>query len=186
MTKGLSVKGAALSYVSTLIGAGIIALPYAFVQAGPFLAVFLHLFMASCLMMAVILYFKTKDNLGYESLAELAYLCLGRASVFIIYSVFSMAVFSIVVMYTILFSKIGVSIYESYLSYVGRVPSSDSTMDNVLLSKITYCLVLYFFNLPFIANKSIKELKIISYILFAGIVLINAVFLLKIYQGEKA
>ena len=108
---GLTVSGAALSYISTLIGAGIIALPYAFVQGGPIFSTFFHLFMAASLMTSAALYFKTKDNLGYESLAELAFLCLGRLSVFVISTVFAFTCFFVILLYTILFSDIGISLY---------------------------------------------------------------------------
>ena len=63
--RGLSVTGAALSFISSIIGAGIVSLPYALSQAGYTLGVALHLVMIVCLMIAVILCLKAKDNLGY-------------------------------------------------------------------------------------------------------------------------
>lgn len=64
--KGLTVLGGALSFISTIIGAGIVSLPYSLSQAGYVLGIFLHLLMMSSLMLAVVLCLKAKDNLGYQ------------------------------------------------------------------------------------------------------------------------
>jgi amino acid permease len=113
--KGLTVGGAALAYISTIIGAGIIALPYAFAKAGPLFATMLHIVMAISLMIACALYFKTKDILGYESFSELSYICLGRTSIFVLNTVIAIGCFSIIVMYVILFSRISISLFENFL-----------------------------------------------------------------------
>ena len=64
---GMSVSAAALAFISTIVGAGIVSLPYALQQAGnPYLGVGLHLMMTFCLMFAVYLYLLTKDNLKHE------------------------------------------------------------------------------------------------------------------------
>ena len=63
---GLTVSGAALAYISTIIGSGIVSLPFALYQAGTSVGLFLHCMMVGILMGAVVLYLKTKDNLGYE------------------------------------------------------------------------------------------------------------------------
>lgn len=62
---GLSVVGAALTFISSIIGAGIVSLPYAMSQAGYTFGIFLHLVMILSLLLAVVLCLKAKDNLGY-------------------------------------------------------------------------------------------------------------------------
>lgn len=57
---------AALAFISTIIGAGIVSLPYALMEAGIFTGIIIHLVMMALLFMAVVLYLKTKDNLKYE------------------------------------------------------------------------------------------------------------------------
>ena len=64
--QGLSVNGAALAYISTIIGSGIVALPYAMQEAGWALGMAIHLGMIVVLLMAVYLNLKAKDILGYE------------------------------------------------------------------------------------------------------------------------
>ena len=53
-----------------------------------------------------------------------------------------------------------------------------TSLDNIMLSKITYCVILYILNLPFIIKKSMNELKVTSYILFSGIILLVVAFIL--------
>jgi amino acid permease len=64
--KGLSVYQAALAYISTIIGAGIVSLPYAMLEAGYMAGLFLHFMTTLILLFCVFLYLKAKDNLGYE------------------------------------------------------------------------------------------------------------------------
>ncbi len=64
--RGQTVIEAALSFVSTLVGCGIVCLPYALAQAGLSLGVVFHFVMVCLLLVAVKLYFEAKDNLGYE------------------------------------------------------------------------------------------------------------------------
>ena len=51
--KGLTVQGAAISFISTIIGAGIVSLPYVILQAGYGLGVSLHFIMILVLIFAV-------------------------------------------------------------------------------------------------------------------------------------
>ena len=60
------MKGAALAFISTIIGAGIVSLPYALYEAGYVLGVSLHLIMIVILVVSTHLLLKTKDNLGFE------------------------------------------------------------------------------------------------------------------------
>lgn len=63
---GLTTNGAALSLISTIIGSGIVSLPYAMHQAGSvWLGLSIHAMMILSLLGAVVLCLKSKDNLGY-------------------------------------------------------------------------------------------------------------------------
>jgi amino acid permease len=64
--KGASVYGAAFSYISTIIGAGIISLPYALQEAGTLVGVLLHAVIITLLLFSTLLYLKSKDNLKFE------------------------------------------------------------------------------------------------------------------------
>ena len=137
--------------------------------------------MSVSLIIATYLYFKTKDNLGYESLAELAYVCTGRSSVFVINTVFPLACFLIIVMYSILFGDISISLYEEYLRSMGN-QESDTAFDEIMRSRATYSFILFLVLLPTVGKKSMSELKITSYILFSGVILLISIFVMKLFQ----
>ena len=64
--QGLSMTGAALAYIATIIGAGIGSLPYAMQAGGYEFGIAVHVMMIGILLLSVVLLLKTKDNLGYE------------------------------------------------------------------------------------------------------------------------
>lgn len=64
--KGLNVQSAALSLISTIVGAGIVSLPYVILQAGYIVGICLHLTMVMMLLFAVHLLLKARQNLGFE------------------------------------------------------------------------------------------------------------------------
>jgi amino acid permease len=63
---GLSIIGTALALISSIIGGGIISLPYSFVAAGFYPGLCIHLFAVMMFSISVTLLLKSKDNLGYE------------------------------------------------------------------------------------------------------------------------
>ena len=64
--QGISVKRAALSFISTIIGAGIVSLPYVVLQAGFALGAAMHLTTITMLLFAVHLLLRARQNLGFE------------------------------------------------------------------------------------------------------------------------
>lgn len=64
--EGLSIKGAALVFMSTIIGGGIVSLPYSYASVGVFIGIGVHLFTISLMLLSVYLCLKSKDHLGYE------------------------------------------------------------------------------------------------------------------------
>ena len=59
----VSVFTATLSFISTLIGSGMISLPYAMANAGLGIGLVIHLSMVLLLSFTALLYLKIKDNL---------------------------------------------------------------------------------------------------------------------------
>ena len=85
----LTVFQTSLALVATNVGAGIVAMPYAFYHLGLGLGLLAIAVTAFVSWMAVILMLKAKDlsPRHYESLYELAYLVMGRSAIFAICSV---------------------------------------------------------------------------------------------------
>lgn len=62
----MSVWGTGFAFISTIIGGGIVSLPYAYVAAGFLPGICVHLFAIIMMSISVNLILKSKDNLGYE------------------------------------------------------------------------------------------------------------------------
>ena len=57
---------ASLAYISTIIGGGIVSLPYAFVSAGVYTGLAVHISSVLLMLLSVWFCLKSKDFLGYE------------------------------------------------------------------------------------------------------------------------
>ena len=102
----LSVNDAAIAFVNTLVGGGIISIPYCIKTFGPELGILCHILMMSLLMGSTVLYLKTKDIVGSEGFGEIAFIFFGRSSIILINLFITLCVTGVVILYTILFSRI--------------------------------------------------------------------------------
>ena len=102
----LTVFQTSLALVATNIGAGIVAMPYAFYHLGLALGVFTIVVTAFVSWMAVVLMMKAKDlsPRHYESLYELGYLLMGRSAIFAICSVVLVQAVGLIMVYYIIFA----------------------------------------------------------------------------------
>lgn len=112
----------------------------------------------------------------YRSFGEIAFACLDRPSVFVINFVIVAATSLIVVMYTLLFSKICVSFA---LNAFGDQAINGSFFEQAITSKFFYIITLYIILLPNVLKKNIKELKFTSILLILGVISMLAVFFAK-------
>lgn len=106
-TEKLSIFQTALALVASNIGGGILGFPFAYYHCGLFLGLILTLIMATLSHFSTLLYLKTKDLTPrrYESVYEIAYLLLGRPSIFIVCAVMFASNLGSIVMYYILIGE---------------------------------------------------------------------------------
>ena len=112
--EGYSVWGVAISIVSTIIGGGIVSVPYAMTAPGVGNGIMINLAIMVIMLIATHFYLVAKDILGYESISELSYVCFGRSSVFIINILVAFVIFGILTLYMILFAKISESLIDQF------------------------------------------------------------------------
>lgn len=107
---GFSVVEAALSIISSIIGGGIISIPYAMTTNGLWIGAMIHLVIMSCLMLTTHFYLDAKAMYDVNSFSELCYCCFGRSSVYVINLLIAFVIFGILTLYMILFANISMSL----------------------------------------------------------------------------
>jgi amino acid permease len=102
----LTVFGAVLTIVSTIVGGGIVGLPYAFLELGLWISLGSMVLVAIQTMNSIWIYLKAKDLIPAkpESLYELGYILLGRKSIFFISACLTLNSFGLCMVYLIIFS----------------------------------------------------------------------------------
>ena len=104
------------------------------------------------------LYLKTRNILRCSTtFSAIAGICLGEASGIVLNSLIVFAIFGIMALYMILFSQLSISL-------LGREGES------FLNGKAFYVIFLCVLMAPIVVRKKISELKISTYILFAGVI----------------
>lgn len=108
------------------------------------------------------LYFKVKDLCGgMESLSEIGFKLLGRNSIFLFNGMIFTLCFGLLIAYSNIFSGISTSFYKHLFN--------KDEEESIFASSQFYIVLLAVLNLPIIFKRSIKELKIISVILFISV-----------------
>ncbi len=160
--EGLTSAGAALVLISTIIGAGIVSLPFAYDAGGPVLSPILHVILVITVYGSSVLHLKSKDYLELESFAEISFKCLGRASIFIVNGLITFCTFSLIVMYMIFFSKIAQSLFGF----------TDFTRQ-----RWVYVLFMFTALLPLVLKRKIHQVKFASWFLFTGVIVMVFTFI---------
>ena len=169
--------GTALAIISTIMGGGIVSIPYAYAVEGIATGMTVQVCVISAIYVSCVLYLQTRLILRCStSFGEIANLCLGSISGIILNSLIVFAIYGILALYMILFSEIAISLIGSDESFED---------DHFLKGKTFYVCCLCTFITPFIVMKKIKDLKFTTYILIAGVVsLLTLLTVLLIKNGS--
>lgn len=154
------VCGTALAIISTIMGGGIVSIPFAYAVAGIAVGVSVQICVIIAIWISCVLYLQTRTILRCNtSFSVIANLCLGPISGIILNLLLVFAVFGIMALYMILFSEIAISLIgDAYAS------------DHFLCQKTFYVCFLSLLISPIVIRKKIQELKMSTYILFAGVI----------------
>lgn len=116
--EGLTTVGCGLSIVSTVIGGGMVGLPYAILLLGLVLGFSLLAFSAITVHYSSYLYFAIREQVpgNFSSLYEMAYALQGRKSIFIIASVNIVISAGLMLIYFIVYGTTAATLMGSIFS----------------------------------------------------------------------
>ena len=163
--------GTALAIISTIMGGGIVSIPFAYSVAGVWVGIGIQICVIIAIWISCVLYLETRSILQCNTnFSILANLCLGSISSVILNMLLVFAVFGILALYMILFSEIAISLIGG--SYAA---------DHILRHKAFYVTALCLLISPIVVRKKIQELKFSTYVLFFGV--LSLVVLLTVLLG---
>ena len=108
----MSTRDAALAIISTIIGGGIVGVPFSMMHTGIPVGILLHCFVALTCGYSCHLYIKAKDMtpVPVESLYEMGNCLLGKWSIYLISTIVLASSFGLMMIYFIVFGDVFASI----------------------------------------------------------------------------
>jgi len=108
----MNVSEASLSAISTIIGGGIVGLPFAFYNLGFIVGLIVEIFFSYLTRLSCEVYLAAKDLIPgrLDSLYEIGYMVTGRSSIFLISLIISINSFGLMMIYFNIFAKISQSV----------------------------------------------------------------------------
>lgn len=167
------VFGTALTFLSIIVGGGIVSVPYAFTAAGIKFGFFCQVFVMLSMLYSAYLYFEARKLLRCEaSFTAVAQVCIGNISSLLVNGIIAFCIFGVVTLYSILFATIALILF-----------TNENNPDSLFNKKSTYVILLSMAQLPHVTRKSMHELKIGTYMLFFGILCLLCLLQFKIIQN---
>jgi amino acid permease len=154
--KGLNFFLAALALLSTMIGGGIVGIPYAFYLTGFPLGIIMNIICAALTSLSCLLYIQTIHLMkGTDSLSMIGYKLIGRPFIFMMSIILMLLCMGAMIIYFNIFGTIASSLVQDL--------THNTT--SFFTNEPFYIIVMGVLNLYPVLKKSIKELKIVSVIL---------------------
>mmetsp|Transcript_20492 Transcript_20492/g.15117 ORF Transcript_20492/g.15117 Transcript_20492/m.15117 type:complete len:122 (-) Transcript_20492:1096-1461(-) len=108
---GLSLFAATLTFLSTIVGGGIVGIPYAFYYCGILFGTVLNFIVMFLTVASIWLYCLAKDLTdNRQSYEEIGYLAWGKASIYLINFMFFFNAFGLTMVYFIVFSSVAANL----------------------------------------------------------------------------
>lgn len=161
LSEKVGVFGAMLTIVGTIIGGGIVGIPYATLQTGIWLVLVIHALNFIWGLYSVYLLLEAKNISGLASFSELGYYCFGRLSIFIINGLIVIAQCGMPIVYFMIVGSIGHGLLDK-ISGLHNTWWSNKQFSILLVG------VLLFY---FAVKKEIQELKAAGFALLLGVIL---------------
>ena len=166
----------ALAIISTIMGGGIVSIPYAYAVEGILVGITVQITVIAAIFISCILYLRTRTILNCKTeFGVIAEKCLGPVSGIILNSLLVFCIFGIMALYMTLFSMI-------FISLLG---SGKKEAQSILDYQSFYIISLAVLIAPIVTRKKIASLKITTYILFLGVIsLVTLLSILLLKDGS--
>ena len=164
---------ASLALLSAIVGGGIVGIPYAMFHTGIPLGIVLNVGIAVMCYYTGTLYLRVKDMSPtyVESLFELGFVTMGTKSIYVLAGIIVISGVGCTMIYFIVFSNISASLAQTI---------QDEGTDNIMTDRTIYVLSLAVLMLPLCLKKMLKEMKVVSIILFASIAVFIGLFIIQL------
>ena len=191
----MNIFQTSLALVATNIGGAILAIPYAFYNVGLINGLIALLAFAIFAHISNSMYLAVKDLTPrrYESIYEIAYLLLGRSSIFILCTIIYSCNLLAMVMYYIVIGDTTGRLAAQF--FVPDAPNKKideiktdlegiSVFAQVISHRTTSILFVGCLSMLFIFKKRLEELKSVSYAFITIVFLFVALFLVELIRDE--
>ena len=160
---GLTTFTGVLAVISTIIGGGIVAIPYSFVSFGIPLAVLMNIVAVALVTGSVVIYLRVKDIIPDhpESLYEIGFLVIGRSAIFIVALIQFILSFGLMLVYFIVFG-------DTAGQLLANVFNNGDTV-GWQFQRSFYVALLGLPMTPVILKKELAELEWLSWVLFGSL-----------------
>lgn len=162
---GLTTFTGILAILSTIIGGGIVSIPYSFVSVGIPFGIMLNIFGVLVTIFSIDLYLQCKDIIPDkpESLYEIGYMTIERPAIFMVGVIQFINALGLCLLYFIVFS-------DTFRQLIANVwNEGDIEGGPFWTQRWLYVLVLAALMMPIILKKELAELEWCSWVLFASI-----------------
>jgi len=175
---GLTTFTGVLAILSTIIGGGIVSIPYSFVSFGIPIGIGANILAVFLTALSCDLYMAAKDIVPDkpESFYEIGYMTMGRNSIFMVGLAQFINSFGLMLVYFIVFG-------DTTAQLVANV-ANGGVMDIWWCERFFYVLVLALLLAPVILKKELAELEWLSWVLFGAIGLFIAINLWQL-EGDQ-
>ena len=177
--KGLTAFEAGLTMLSSIVGGGIVGIPFAMIHTGIPLGLGINITVAAAGCYTGTLYLTVKDlsPTYVESMYEMGFVTMGRASIYLIATIILVSGVGCTMIYLIVFGEISASLALSVV---------ESGTENIFTGRTFYVLILAAAMTPLCLKKMIREMKIVSILLFLAIGLFISLFIIQlVLLGSK-
>jgi len=149
---GLSTIDAAFSVISSIMGSGILSVPYAITVHGLWFGIGLNLFTICAMLSATFLYMTARKIYGVNQFSDLLYYCLGTKAVYSVNLLLSFIIYVIMTLYLIMFAQIMISLF-------GPQGEPQSMFEWLLTQKFFYVIGLLTLNIKILLAKNFIAMR---------------------------